>query len=163
VEISVRDIESARRLKALMEQAVARCKADYKEPFGTGAPAILAWMKANIGDHVVDQVSLKQSMDQVDGDANRVKYSRAEITPKGGTEEIYEFLLNELNALSVRTDAKGKWLYVTVQFKNKIVKYYKDGKIMPYLNKVEFAVNDIEGARNVLRGLETLLKKPGAN
>ena len=53
--------------------------------------------------------------------------------------------------MSVSIEPKGKWLYVTFEseFKGKIFKAYKDGKILPYVSKIEVAVNDVELARNL--------------
>jgi hypothetical protein len=36
------------------------------------------------------------------------------------------------------------------EFKAKIFKAYKDGKIQPYASKIELAVKDVESARNVM-------------
>jgi hypothetical protein len=88
-----------------------------------------------------------------EGVLEKLKFTTRELNPKGtGGEEVFEFSLADVNPLSVQVETKGKWLYVTFEseFKAKIFKAYKDGKIQPYASKIELAVKDVESARNVM-------------
>ncbi|MFN7603858.1 MAG: hypothetical protein ACK5R0_20905, partial [Bacteroidota bacterium] len=66
--------------------------------------------------------------------------------------------LSDINPTSVNYEIKGKWLYVTFEtnFKNKIIKAYKDGKIQPYVYSVDILVKDIETARSTITALKRL-------
>lgn len=155
------DIESARRAKVLLDLAVEKCKASYKEPFGNDAASTTSYFRSNIKDLVVDDMTLKQSIEPVEDGNNKFKYTAIEVTPKGsGGEEVYEFNLSDINPSSITTDVKGKWLYVVMEtnLKSKIIKAYKDGKIQPYASSLTIAVNDVDVARNLVSALGKAVK-----
>ena len=151
VKIYTQDIEQARRLKFILDKVVEKCKAAYKEPFGTDVASTTAYLRSNVKDLSVDESTLKQTLEPVEG--NKYKLTVVEVNPKGsGAEQVYEFNLGDINPSSVSIDVKGKWMYVVMEtdFKGKIIKYYKDGKIQPYANAVQLAVNDVDIARNMV-------------
>jgi hypothetical protein len=165
VKLYLFDIESARRLKSAVDKSIEKCKGRYTEPFGNDASSAITWLKENVREVTLEDETHKQSLEHVEeGKIEKLKFTNRELNPKGtGAEEVYEFSLADVNPLSTQVDTKGKWLYVSfeAEFKNKIFKYYKDGKIQPYASKIEFAVNDVELARNVMGALKksaTLLK-----
>ena len=152
VKLYLADVESARRLKSAVDKSIERCKSYYKEPFGSEVSSIVGWLKSNIGEVTLENVSKKQSLEQAEeGKIEKLKFTNRETTEKGGSEEVFEFSLADINPMSVSIEPKGKWLYVTFEseFKGKIFKAYKDGKILPYVSKIEVAVNDVELARNL--------------
>lgn len=156
------NVENARRAKVAIDKAVEKCKANYKEPFGADAAGIFGWIVKNIKDVSLDETTIKQSLQPVDaGKFNKVKYTRTEVNTKGsGAEEVYEFNFADISPLTVEVEVRGKWLYVSMEtdFKGKIIKYYKDGKIMPYTAKVEFVINDVDTSRNMVSALQKLVK-----
>jgi hypothetical protein len=162
IKIYMPNVENARRAKAALDKAVEKCKAVYKEPFGNDANGVFAWIKNNIKDVSIDETTFKQTLEAVEpGKINKVKYTRIEVNPKGsGAEEVYEFNLSDISPLTVEVEVKGKWLYVSIEtdFKGKIIKYYKDGKIMPYTAKIDFVLNDIETSRNMVSALQKVVK-----
>lgn len=161
VKMYLPDVESARRAKVLIDLAAPKCKASYKEPFGSDAASTVSYFRTSIKELVVDDVTLKQSVEAVEDGNNKFKYTAIEVTTKGsGGEMVYEFNLSDLNPSSITTDVKGKWLYVVAEtaMKSKIIKAYKDGKIQPYTNSVKFAVNDVDVARNLVSALDKAVK-----
>jgi hypothetical protein len=161
VRMYLPDLESARRAKVLLDLAVQKCKASYKEPFGNDAASTTSYFRSNIKDLVVDDATLKQTLEPVEDGNNKFKYTAIDVTPKGsGGEEVYEFNLSDINPSSITTDVKGKWLYVVVEtnLKGKIIKAYKDGKIQPYASGLRFGVNDIDVARNLVSALTRAVK-----
>jgi hypothetical protein len=162
VRIYLPDVETARRIKFVADKAIEKCKATYKDPFPTDTKGIVTWLRSNIKDITLGEVTVKQKLELVEeGNNNKLKYTRVELNAKGsGAEEVYEFNLADLNPMSVQADVKTKWLYVNVEadFKNKIIKYYKDGKIQPYTAKIDFAVNDTELSRAIGNALKKAIK-----
>jgi hypothetical protein len=156
------DIENARRLKFAIDKAVEKCAASFKEPFGADAASAAAWIRANVKNVTLDEITFNQALEQVEsGNNNKLKYTRKEVNSKGtGAEEVYEFSLSDMNPLSIEVEVKGKWLYVTAEtdFKGKIIKYYKDGKIQPYASSIQFAINDVEIARSMVSALKKSIK-----
>jgi hypothetical protein len=146
---------------------VEKCKAVYKEPFGEDANSTTAWILANIREVTLDELTVFQKLERVEeGNVNKLKFTHRDINAKGsGGEEIFEFNLSDINPLSVEVEVKGKWLNVVMEteFKGKIIKAYKDGKIQPYTNRIEFAINDVDASRNVVSALKKAIKSQKAN
>jgi hypothetical protein len=162
IKIYMPDIENARRAKFSMEKLIEKCKASYKEPFGNDAASMNKWIVSNIKDQTLEDITLKQVLEPVEtGNMSKFKYTIKELNAKGsGSEQVYEFNLSDMNPLSVAVEVKGKWLYVTMdtEFKGKIIKYYKDGKIQPYANSIQFAINDVDASRNMISALKKSIK-----
>jgi hypothetical protein len=162
LRIFMPNVERARRAKVAIDKAVEKCKTSYKEPFGNDAAGIFGWITKNIKDASLDETTVKQTLQAVDaGKVNKVKYTRTEVNAKGsGAEEVYEFNLSDISPITVAVEVKGKWLYVAMEsdFKGKIIKYYKDGKIMPYTSKIDFVINDVDIARNMVSAFQKLVK-----
>jgi hypothetical protein len=161
VKIYMADIEAARKAKFVIDKVVEKCKASFKEPFGADAVSTTGYFRNNIKEISVDEMTVKQTVEPVEGDKNKYKYTLIEVNPKGASaEQVYEFNLSDMNPTSVAVDVKGKWLYVTMEtdFKGKIIKYYKDGKIQPYTSTLQFAVNDVDIARNLVSALNKAVK-----
>ncbi|HEY9486681.1 MAG TPA: hypothetical protein VIQ51_00035 [Chryseosolibacter sp.] len=155
------DVESARRAKFLIDQVVGKCRDSYKEPFGSDAASTTAYFRSSVKEQTIDDVTLKQNVEPVEGDNNKFKFTAMEVNPKGsGGEHVYEFNLSDINPTSLTVDVKGKWLFVSLEteFKGKIIKYYKDGKIQPYASTLQFAVNDVDVARNLVSALNKAVK-----
>ena len=161
VKIYMPDVESARRAKFLVDQVVDKCKSSYKEPFGNDLASTSGYFRSQIGEVTLDEVTLKQMIAPVDGDNNKYKFTVVEVNAKGaGAEHLYEFNLSDISPTSIVPDVRGRWLYVVLEtnFKEKIIKYYKDGKIQPYASGLQFAVNDVEVARNLASALDKAVK-----
>lgn len=162
LRIFMPNVESARRAKVAIDKAVEKCKTSYKEPFGDDPAGIFGWITNNIKDVSLDETTFKQTLQAVDaGKVNKVKFTRTEVNAKGsGAEEVYEFNLSDISPLTVEVEVRGKWLYVSMEsdFKGKIIKYYKDGKIMPYTSKIDFVINDVNTSRDMVSAFRKLVK-----
>ena len=162
VRLFMPDMENARRAKFAIDTAVERCKAAYKEPFRNDVSSITSWFADNIKDVSVEQVTFAQKLEPVEqGNLNKWKYTKRELNPKGsGNEDVFEFNFSDINPLSIEVEVKGKWMYVVMgtEFKGKVISAYRNGKIMPYANKVEFAINDVDVARDAVNALKNATK-----
>jgi hypothetical protein len=159
VSIYVENFETGRRLRHAVGKVIEGCKSNYKEPFTNAPNSILEWLKANVGEVAVEQASKKQTWEAVeDGNDNKVKLTNIEIKSSSSVQEVYEFNLGDINPTSINYEIKGKWLYVTFEtnFKNKIIKAYKDGKIQPYVYSLDIAMKDVESARGAIAALKKL-------
>jgi hypothetical protein len=156
------DIENARNAKFLSDKIIEKCISSYKEPFGNDVAATTTYFRNQVKEVSMDEVTVKQSLEPVEaGNNNKYKYTVTEVNSKGsGSEQVYEFNLSDMNPLAIAGDVRGRWLYVTMEtdFKGKIIKYYKDGKIQPYTSAIQFAVNDVDVARNMVSALKKAVK-----
>lgn len=161
VKLYMAGIENARSAKFVMDNIIGKCKAAYREPFGSDVATTLKYIRSNIREISLDDLTLQQKLEAVEGDDNKNKLTIREVKTKGtGSEHVYEFNLSDINPSSVSTAVKGKWLYVVfeTEHQGKIIKYYKDGKIQPYANALELAVNDVTVARNLVSALTKAVK-----
>jgi len=162
VRLFMPDIENARRAKFAIDKAIERCKAAYKEPFGNDVSSITSWFADNVKDVSVEQITFVQKLEPVEqGNLNKWKYTRRELNPKGsGNEDVFEFNFSDINPLSIEVEVKGKWMYVVMgtEFNGKVISAYRNSKIMPYANKIDFAINDVEIARDAVNALEKAVK-----
>ncbi len=162
INIAVENYEVARRLQYSVTKAIELCKNEYKEPFSNNSTEVINWLQKNIGEVTIDQVSHKQTLELAEpGNENKIKLTQAEIKSSSSVEEVFEFNMSDINPSSIDYEVKGKWLFVSMEtnFKNKIIKAYKAGKIQPYSASLEVAVKDIETARSTIAGLKKLVEK----
>jgi hypothetical protein len=153
VNFFVENIEIGRRLKFAVDNAIEKCKASNKDPFGPTAKDAFNWLKSNLGEVVLEGNSVKQSFDASGSDnLNKVKLTSITVKGNSSAEEVIEFNFSDINPTTLEVSVKGKWLYVKFEtnYKSKIIGAYKDGKIQPYTSSAEIAVKDIETARGVI-------------
>jgi len=156
-DIYVANYELGRRIKVVIDKVIQSCKASYKEPFGNTPTAMVDWLKSKIGEVSVDQNTRKQTLDYAEaGNTNKLKYSNIETKGSTSTEEVFEFNLSDINPNSVDYAIKGKSIFVSFEtnFKSKIIKAYKGGKIQPYTATLDIAFQDIETARGAISALK---------
>jgi acetolactate synthase small subunit len=155
--IYVEDMEVGRRLRYSIEKAIEYCKSIYKDPFPATTKGMIDWMKQAVTEVTVEQTTRKQIFESAEeGNDNKIKLTTVEIKTSSSVEEIFEFNLSDIDPRSVDFEAKGKWLTVKfdTNFKNKIIKAYKAGKIQPYANSMEIAMKDVETARGFIAALK---------
>lgn len=167
IKLYADNIETARRLKFALDKSIEKCKASYKESFSSdNVASMVTWLKSVVGEVVVEGASVKQILELVsEGDYNKLKLTKIEVKGNSSVEEVYEFNLADINPMTVNFEIKGKWLFIGMEsnFKNKIIKFYKDGKIQPYVYKLDLAVADIETSRNVISALKKGIEKSKSN
>ena len=162
VNILVEDIEVGRRLRNSMDKVIQYCKNSYKPPFPADQTGMINWMETKVGEVTQDQITIKQTMELAEkGNSDKMKLTVVEVKASKSVEEVFEFNLSDVNPTSVDFLTRGKWIYVKLEtnFKNKIIKAYKDGQIRPYVFSLEITATDIETAR----GLIAVFKKSAEN
>lgn len=156
-DINVANFEVGRRIKLVIEKVVESCKASYKDPFANNSAAMIEWLKSKVGEVTVEQSTRKQNLDFAEsGNSNKLKYTNIETKGSSSTEEVFEFNLSDINPNSVDYSIKGRSIYVSFEtnFRNKIIKAYKGGKIQPYTYALDLAFQDIETARGAISALK---------
>jgi hypothetical protein len=156
-DINVANFETGRRIKMVIEKVVESCKTSYKDPFANNTTAMTEWLKSKVGEVTVEQNTRKQNLDFAEsGNNNKLKYTNIETKGSTSTEEVFEFNLSDINPNSVDYSIKGKAIFVSFEtnFRNKIIKAYKAGKIQPYTYSLDLAFQDIETARGVISALK---------
>lgn len=148
------NVEVARRLKHAFSSAITSCSKSHSYPFKSlAAKDKVKWIFTTIGEVNLEGKSFKQTLEPADpADIKKLKFTRIETDSKKSTEEVFEFNLSDIDPRTVNYSIKGKWLSFVIEtnHKNKIIKYYQNGEIKPYTNTIEFKVNDVEKARNLI-------------
>lgn len=158
----VEDMEVGRRVRFIVDKAIGYCKTAHKESFPSDTPGMVKWLMSTIGDVSIEQNTIKQVLEPAEeGNTDKIKFSRIEIKGTSSTQEVFEFNLSDINPGSVDFEVDGKFLTVKFEtnFKNKIIKAYKAGKIAPYVYQLELAMADTETARGTI----AVLKKCAEN
>jgi hypothetical protein len=153
----VENMEAGRRIRFLADKAIAHCKTAYKDQFPTDMKGLVNWLIANVGEVNIEQNTAKQTLALVEeGNYNKIKYERTEIKGTSSSQETFEFNLGDINPNSVGFEVSGKFLSVKFEtnYKNKIIKAYKAGKIAPYVYQLELIMPDTEVARGVIAALK---------
>lgn len=153
--LMVPQVESGRRIQHLTAKLIELCKTSYKNPFPADLKGVVTWMCGAVGEVQVEDVTVKQILERAGDDQNKMKFSRTTIKASSATEEIFEFNLGDISLASITSDVNGKMLTVKFEtnFKNKIIKAYKGGKIQPYASGLEITVADADAARSLVGAL----------
>ena len=86
-----------------------------------------------------------------DAEGLSMSYKKTKITAKKSIETISDFNLKDINPSSITMETSGRNVIVTATtyYMDKIIKFYQDGEIKNYQNKIEIEANDIENARSI--------------
>jgi hypothetical protein len=153
----VENMEVGRRVRFLIDKAIGYCKASYKDQFPSDTQGMVKWLIANVGEVNIEQNTTKQVLSMAEeGNVNKIKYERTEIKGTSSAQQTFEFNLSDINPASVGFEVSGKFLTVKFEtnYRNKIIKAYKDGKIAPYVYQLELTMPDTEVARGVIAALK---------
>lgn len=153
----VENMEAGRRIRFLTDKAIGFCKNVYKDQFPGDTKGMVNWLTSTIGEVNIEQNTIKQTMGLVEeGNVNKIKYERTEIKGSSSAQQTFEFNLSDINPSSVGFEVSGKFLTVKFEtnYRNKIIKAYKDGKIAPYVYQLELTMPDTEVARGVIAALK---------
>jgi len=156
-EFYVENMEAGRRIKFLADKAITYCKSSYKDQFPSDMKGLVAWLGSNIVEVNIEDNTVKQTLAPAEeGNYDKIKYERTEIKGTSSSQQTFEFNLSDINTSSVGFDINGKFLAVKFEtnYRNKIIKAYKDGKIAPYVYQLELVMPDTEVARGVIAALK---------
>ena len=142
------DIESAKLMKVATIAAIEQCATEEGfKAFGT-AKENLDWLAKLLKKQVV--LDHEQRLEAGEGDC---KWKFVSIkSGKKQLEEMYEFSLEDLDAKKVKWVISGKKLSIQIntKYKEKTIKYYKNGEPGNYKNAFSIEFNDIESAREAM-------------
>ncbi len=142
------NIEKAKLMKIAAVDAAKLCKdeAGFK-PFGS-VKENFDWLAKLLKEHVVPEH--EQRLEAGDEDC---KWKLVSIqSGKKQLEEVFEFSLEDLDEKKIKWKISGKKLAIVVnaKYKEKNIKYYKNGEPDNYKNVFSIEFNDIEAARNAI-------------
>lgn len=151
------DAENARRLQYAIKKSIELCRKDYRpEVPSDGLKAKIDWLIGAVKEVREGDDTYSQSLSLVeDGNLEKFKFTKIEIDEKGSTEHIYELNFADLNERNIDFDISGRSISVVVEtnFKEKIIKFYKDGEIQNYEDEFTIHANNVEESRNLIRAL----------
>ncbi|WP_420579891.1 hypothetical protein [Reichenbachiella sp.] len=151
------DAENARRLQYAIKKSIELCRKDYRPDVPSdGLKAKIDWLTGAVKEVREGGDTYSQNLTLVeDGDLKKFKFTKIEIDEKGSTELIYELNFADLNERNIDFDISGRSISVVVEtnFKEKIIKYYKDGEIQNYEDEFTIHANNVEESRNLIKAL----------
>lgn len=151
------DAENARRLQYAIKKSIELCRKDYRpEVPSDGLKAKVDWLIGAVKEVREGDDTYSQSLSLVEeGNLEKFKFTKIEIDEKGSTEHIYELNFADLNERNIDFDISGRSISVVVEtnFKEKIIKFYKDGEIQNYEDEFTIHANNVEESRNLIKAL----------
>ncbi|SMD32635.1 hypothetical protein SAMN04488029_0985 [Reichenbachiella faecimaris] len=151
------DAENARRLQYAIKESITRCRRNYRPDVPSdGLKAKIDWLTGAVKDVREGDDTYSQSLTLVEaGDLKKFKFTKIEIDEKGSTEHIYELNFADLNERNIDFDISGRSISVILEtnFKEKIIKFYKDGEIQNYEEEFTIHANNVEESRNLISAL----------
>ncbi|MEP2024723.1 MAG: hypothetical protein ABJH98_11915 [Reichenbachiella sp.] len=149
------DAENARRLQYAIKKSIELCRKNYRPDVPeSGLSAKINWLTQAVKEVREGDESFSQSLSLVEeGDLKKFKFTKIEIDERGSTEYIYELNFSDLNERNIDFDISGRSISVLIEtnFKEKIIKCYKDGEIQPYEDEFTIHANNVEESRNIIR------------
>ena len=162
IQIYVPGAEQAVIVQKVLQDMTGICQAKFdpkkQKPLNFNAANQL--LQDNLKNFNLGDTSFEQTVEFLN-DHKSIKYQNVITGKKSSKELLYEVNLSDLNPKSVKIKVSGKKINVEISTNHmeKLIKYYKDGKIQSYLNKIQFPAPDIETARKIKRALQNLTKK----
>jgi hypothetical protein len=153
VEIEFASIEAARLAHAALPQIIKLVPAqDIKAESADWVIAALADMPKKKDEQ--QTVVLKKGADN----CNWV-LTVTTASEKKNLEEVYEFELARVDAGAIEFEVSGKSISVEMpaKYKEKVFKYYKDGK-QSFVNNISFPIESIEKAKKMEKTLKTMVE-----
>ena len=146
----------------VLQDMTAKCQAkfDPKKQKPLSFDAANQMLQDNVKNFSIGDYSFEQSVEFID-DNKSLQYKNLTTGKSSSKELLYEVNLSDLNPKSVKMKVSGKKIIVEIATKHmeKLIKYYKDGKIQSYQTKINILAPDIETARKIKRALHDLTKK----
>lgn len=161
VEIYVPGAEEAVIIQNILKKMVNICtkqeETKMKKPLSFSQGFDL--LQNNIKNFNIGDTSYEQTVSLSD-DNKSLKYTNIIAGSKSSKEYLYEVNLADLNPKSIKIKVSGKKITVEIASNHmeKLIKYYKDGKIQSYQNKINFYAPGIATAKNITRALKAMTK-----
>ncbi len=104
------------------------------------------------------EVQYEQSMEKLEGDECKLKFTRVEADSKGTTEFVFEFMASDIApAVSeIKVYANKLYLNLVTNDKQKLIKPYKNGEAGNFGYDFDLYVDDVLVAKKVLGAFTTL-------
>lgn len=151
------DAENARRLQYAIKKSIELCRKSYRPDVpSNGLKAKIDWLTGAVKEVREGDDTYSQSLSLVEeGNLKKFKFTKIEIDEKGSSEHIYEANFADLNERNIDFDISGRSISVIVEtnFKEKIIKFYKDGEIQNYEDEFTIHANNVEESRNLIKAL----------
>lgn len=151
--------ETARHTVYRLKNLISLCKEKYESPVPKGGlEEKITWLTESIGEVSLGNLIFSQELIR-EGDDN-LKFEITTAGQKGSMHQVFEFNLCDIDPNSVSFFVKGKDLFVRLEtnYKQKIIKSYKNGKTQNYIHEIYIRANDIESARNIIETFRSAIE-----
>ncbi|NJK95200.1 MAG: hypothetical protein HC905_10060 [Bacteroidales bacterium] len=106
-----------------------------------------------MGEITIDKMTYNQSIEVLDESKGKIKYESVAVNEKGESEKTaYEFYVTDIDKNTLIRKPSGKKFFVSLSLNNKqkFIKYYKNDKFESYSDNVEILVIGADVAQNVI-------------
>ncbi len=151
------DIETAKLMKIAAIASAEQCEKEVGFKGFASAKENFDWLEKTLKEHVVPEH--EQRMELIDGENCKWKFVSVK-SGKKNVEEVFEFNLEDLAEKKVKWAISGKKLAIQIntKYKEKNIKYYKDGEPGNYKNSFSIEFIDLEAARNTISAFQQAIE-----
>ena len=106
----------------------------------------------------IGEVQYEQTMEKLDGDECKLKFTRVETDSKGTTEYVFEFMASDIAPAVSKITVYGNKLSLNLvtKDKQKLIKPYENGEAGNFSYDFDLYVDDVLVAKKVLGAITTL-------
>jgi hypothetical protein len=115
--------------------------------------SVLSDIKSKVTEIQVDKVSFQQSFEIMDEAKGKVRFTCVEVSEKGSTSKSeFIFYVSDLDKNTIIRKPSGKKLFVSMSINNKqkFVKFMKDDKLDSYVDNLDILVSDADAAQVIM-------------
>lgn len=152
VSLLAKDVENAKWLLHHLPANIKFCQENKNNESLAIKGAAFDWVQQN----VVDMSERQQALSKVEDAECKWQLTTIKKGKKSDTEETYEFNLSDLDPKAIDFKISGKKLGVEVytKYKEKNIKYYKNGEPGDYKNNFLIDMDNVEKTREMIKTLK---------
>lgn len=113
----------------------------------------LSTIKEKIVEVPVDKIVFRESLEILNDDKGKLNYISVEVDDKGKTKkESYEFYISDIDKNTIIRKTEGKKMLVSLSINNKqkFIKYFKEDKLESYVSDFEILVSNADAAQELM-------------
>jgi hypothetical protein len=117
----------------------------------------MTYLMENIKKIEVVGVSINQRMEEREGEKCKGKYTRIETNNKGvSVETIFDLTMYDIDPKKTTIDVSSKSFQVKVVTKGKLIKPFKNGEVVNFIDAITIEVDDVLVAKKMLAAFLSL-------
>ncbi len=158
---SCNNFSEARMVKYLIEKTIKKCTEEHNQRKSVfNEKENIDYLSKNISNINYESKNIEQVFGKVDGNDNIFQLKTTTISKSKISEILREFNLSYFSEQSINYKISGKILSIKLDtdYKSKVIKVYKEGKVDNYQSDFQIFFKDVETAKQCIVKFKALIK-----